>query len=357
METNSNFDFKILQQMPKIDLHRHLEGSIRLNTLYEVAKEISIDVHSKKYLSSKVQIQPEEQFSLVNFLTKFSFLRQFYQSKEIIQRITSECIEDAKLDNIKYLELRFTPAALSNHETFNYEDVISWVLESIATSTKQSDIEVRSIISLNRHESVEKAERIFSASKQFMNYGLVGFDLSGDEANFSAIQFESLFTKIKNEGFFITIHAGEWGKAENIRHAILNLHADRIGHGVRILDDPEIIEIARKQATLFEVCVSSNIHSGVFRSIENHPVLKMMENGLNISINTDDPMISQIRLSNEYQILLSQLGFSHSNILSFLENAIKSSFLKTSEKKALHLRFSLAYHQWLKKYDCSDLGA
>ncbi len=356
METNSYFDSKILTQMPKIDLHRHLEGSIRLNTLHEIAKVIGIEVDSKKSLSSKVQIQPEDQFTLVNFLTKFSFLRQFYQSKEIIQRISSECIEDAMLDNIRYLELRFTPAALSNHETFKFEDVISWVLESIVTSSKQSDIEVRSIISLNRHESVEKAERIFSASKQFMKYGLVGFDLSGDEKNFSAINYEGLFEKIKNEGFFITIHAGEWGKAENIRHAILNLHADRIGHGVRILDDPEIVELARNHATLFEVCVSSNIHSGVFRSIENHPVLKMMENGLNISINTDDPMISQIRLSSEYQILLTQLGFSHSNILSFLENAIRSSFLNASEKKALYLNFSFAYHQWLKKYDHSNLG-
>ena len=166
MENTSLFDLKIVNQMPKIDLHRHLEGSIRLDTLNDLAKELCIEVNSNKYLSSKVQIQSEDQFTLKNFLMKFSFLRQFYQSKEIIQRITSECIEDAKLDNIRYLELRFTPAALSNNELFKYEDVISWVLESISASTLQSDIHVRSIISLNRHESVEKAERIFSDSKR-----------------------------------------------------------------------------------------------------------------------------------------------------------------------------------------------
>ena len=348
MENTSLFDLKTIIQMPKIDLHRHLEGSIRLDTLYDLVKELNIEVNSKKYLSSKVQVQSEDQFTLENFLTKFSFLRQFYQSKEIIQRITRECIEDAILENIQYLEIRFTPAALSNNETFKYEEVISWVLESIAASSLQADIQVRSIISLNRHESVEKAKRIFSDSKQFKSFGLVGFDLCGDEANFSAIPYESLFDRIKNEGFFITIHAGEWGKANNIRHAILKLHADRIGHGVRVLEDPDIVEIARNHATLFEVCISSNIHSGVFRSIENHPIMKMMKNGLNISVNTDDPMISQIRLSSEYQILLSRLGFSFSDILSFLGNAVNSSFLNASEKKELYSSFSLMYQKWLK---------
>ena len=197
---------------------------------------------------------------------------------------------------------------------------------------------------------MKKRKEFFLIRNEFKNFGLVGFDLSGDEANFSAIPYESLFERIKNEGFFITIHAGEWGKAENIRHAILSLHADRIGHGVRILEDPFIVELARNHDTLFEVCVSSNIHSGVFRSFENHPILGMMKNGLNISVNTDDPMISQIQLSSEYQILLSQLAISLSNIFSFLENAIKSSFLSPSEKKELYSSFTLAYQQWLKKY-------
>jgi len=349
MEKNSLLNSTILKQMPKIDLHRHLEGSIRIETLKCLAKEIGFDTISINKIPSKVQIQPDDPFSLDNFLSKFKYLRNFYQSKEMIQRITFECIEDAKQDNIRYLELRFSPVALSSYCSFKYCDVISWVMESIFTSALHSEIQVRPIISFNRHETIEKATEIFNESIQYKKMGLVGFDLSGDEKNYSAKPFESLFEKIKNEGFFITIHAGEWGNVENIRHAILNLHADRIGHGVRVMDNPEIVNLARKKEIPFEVCVTSNIQSGVISKFEDHPIKMMMENGLKITLNSDDPKISKICLSDEYQNLISRFGFTLSNIHSLHENAIRGSFLSQIERKELFSSFSIVYQHWLIK--------
>lgn len=342
-------NLELIKLMPKIDLHRHLEGSIRFKTLTELSKDLGLGEFSERALSSKVQIQPEDDYSLENFLSKFTFLRKFYQSREIIQRITQECIEDAILDNIRYLELRFSPAAITNKNLFKYEDVINWVLESISTSTVDTDLKVRTIVSINRHEPLEMAEKIISASLPFKNHGLVGIDLSGDESNYSADPFVKIFNQVKREGLHITIHAGEWGSAENIRQALLRFQAERIGHGVRILDDPEIVRLASNSANLFEVCVSSNYLSGVVKSIKDHPIRKMMDKGLKISVNTDDPSISGIQLSDEFYILIYQLGFTLSEIHQLLINSIQGSFLEETEMQKLKSEFSILYQHWTSK--------
>ncbi|PKN88177.1 MAG: adenosine deaminase [Chloroflexi bacterium HGW-Chloroflexi-8] len=340
--------------MPKIDLHRHLEGSIRINTLYQLAKEIGLDITSKSDLSSKVQIHPSQPYNLENFLSKFAFLRKFYQSKEIIQRISQECIQDAIQDNLKYLELRFSPSALTSSNHFKFEDVISWIIEVISEEVSNSDLIVRTIVSINRHEPVGKAELIFREASQFKSQGLMGFDLSGDEANFQADPFVNLFQKAKKENFYITIHAGEWGPASNVLQAIEQFGADRIGHGIRVMEDMHVLEIARKLEIPFEVCITSNIQSGIADIVSKHPIKKMISSELKVTVNTDDPAISNIRLTDEFAYLNNKLGISIPQIFLISKNAIEASFLSSLEKQRLYEHYSSAFSLWQKKMYSSD---
>jgi adenosine deaminase len=165
--------------------------------------------------------------------------------------------------------------------------------------------------------------------------GIVGVDLAGNEADFSADPFKDLFEESRQEGLCITIHAGEWGGAENVRQAIEVLGADRIGHGIRVLEDPAVVALARERGTLFEVCVTSNHHSGVVDSISKHPIKNMIEAGLNVTINTDDPSISKINLSSEYQTVHNDLGISMDTLGMRVKAAAQGAFLPTELRKKL----------------------
>ena len=324
-----------LTRLPKVDLHRHLEGSLRLETMLDLARQHGITLPSPASaasLSRLVQIQPEETLTFENFLAKFSTLRMFYRSPAAIERITYEAIEDAARDNIRYLELRFTPVALSRAESFPMRDVMDWVCESARVSAQALGITVRLIASVNRHEPIQLAEQVAALSVERLAQGIVGLDLAGNEAHFPAPSFASLFSEARQSGLKISIHAGEWGGPENIRAAIELFCADRIGHGVRILEDPTTLALARERQMPFEVCLTSNYHSGSVSLLSQHPALAMLAAGLNVSFHTDDPSISQITLTDEYRLALDVLHLPLETLKERILAAAQAAFLPLPEK-------------------------
>jgi adenosine deaminase len=325
-----------IEAMPKVELHRHLEGSLRVSTLIDIARQHSITVPtSLMRLSTLVQVQREEPYNFENFLAKFNTLRLFYRSPEVIHRVTTEAIEDAAKDNVKYLELRFTPVALSRAERFPLADVVDWVCESAREASKKFNIGVRLIPSVNRHESPELAEQVAWLSAGRMEKGIAGLDLAGNEAQFPAEPFVGIFREAKQSGLKVAVHAGEWGGPENVRQAIEQFDADRIGHGVRVMEDEYTVTLAKDRQTCFEVCITSNYQTGAVKDLADHPLKKMIDAGLNVTINTDDPSISQITLSNEYRVAKENLGLPMEAIRDCILAAARSSFLKESEKKTL----------------------
>ncbi|NJC95379.1 MAG: adenosine deaminase [Anaerolineales bacterium] len=322
--------------LPKVELHRHLEGSLRLDTMVEVAKQHGITIPADVLrLSTLVQIQEEDKFTFQNFLSKFNTLRLFYRSPDVIHRITREAIEDAVKDNVKYLELRFTPVALSRAERFPLHDVIDWVITSARETAGKYNINVKLIASVNRHESTELAEQVAWLAAEHVKDGLVALDLAGNEAEFPTEPFFGIFKEARQAGLHVTIHAGEWGPAEHIREAIEQLGTERIGHGVRVLEDDKIIALARERGTAFEVCITSNYQSGVVESLDTHPLMKMFENGLNVTINTDDPSISRITLSHEYYTACEDLQMPQFTLKERIVAAAQAGFLPEDEKNKL----------------------
>ena len=325
-------DTEIFQKYPKVDLHRHLEGTLRLSTMLEVARAHSITVPES--LSGLVQVQDQDPLTFQNFLAKFNTLRLFYRSPDVIHRITREAIEDAARDNVRYLELRFTPVALSRAERFPLHDVMDWVITSSREAAKKYRMKVGLIASVNRHESPELAEQVAWLAAEHVGKGMVGMDLAGNEAEFPSAPFYGIFKEARQSGLHVTIHAGEWGPAKNVREAIEELGAERIGHGVRILEDDYTVRLARDRKTTLEVCVTSNVQSGVVTGVEKHPLMNLMQNNLNATINTDDPSVSRITLSHEYRIA-TELGLTVDMLKQRILAAAEASFLPDKEKAEL----------------------
>ncbi len=337
------------RKMPKIELHRHLEGSLRFETLVDISRIHGMTIPIQKNFQKMVQVQLTDPLTFENFLSKFQTLRQFYKSPEVIRRVAYEAVEDAAKENIYYMELRFTPIALSRIEGFPIEDVMDWVTESVQQANDKFGIHTNLIVSVNRHETVKEAENVLKIAMNYLDRGIVGVDLAGNEAEYSAMPFQSLFNDVQKDGIKVTIHAGEWAGADNIYEAISEIKADRIGHGVRVVESQQAIDLAVEKNIPFEVCITSNVQSGVFSTIEEHSVKKMIDAGIFVTINTDDPGISQITLSDEYQILNRKFNFSVER-LYFLSNAsIQAAFLPEDQKKTLLKKFKTEFRNWQKK--------
>ena len=322
--------------LPKVELHRHLEGSLRLATMLDIAHKDGVTVPvSMLNLSGLVQVQDQDPMTFTNFLEKFKTLRLFYRSPEVIHRVTREAVEDAARDNVRYMELRFTPVALSRAEGFPLHDVMNWVITSAQDEAKKHNIKIGLIASVNRHESPELAEQVAWLAAEHIKDGLFGMDLAGNEAEFKTDGFYGIFKEARQAGLRLTIHAGEWGPSEGVRDALENLGAERIGHGVRVLEDKRVTALARERGAVFEVCVTSNYQSGVVKSLAEHPFPRMLEAGLKATVNTDDPSVSRITLSHEYQHVCEDLNVSMDVLKQSVLTAANAAFLKDDEKKKL----------------------
>ena len=324
------------RRLPKVELHRHLEGTVRISTLLDIARRHNITIPADILgLSNLVQMQEDESFSFRNFLAKFDTLRLFYRSPDVIDRITREAVEDAAKDNVRYMELRFTPVALSRAERFPLHDVMDWVAGAAQAAAVEFGIVVRLIPSVNRHESPELAEQVVWLAAERRDSGVVGLDLAGNEAEFPAAPFFAVLREASQAGLRLSVHAGEWGPAENVRAAIEDLGAHRIAHGVRVLEDDAVVALARERSVPFEVCVTSNYQSGVVQQPGAHPLPRMLAAGLNVTVNTDDPSVSRITLSNEYHVVCDDLGVPVDALRSCIIAAAEAAFLPDPERADL----------------------
>jgi adenosine deaminase len=321
---------------PKVELHRHLEGSIRLDTMLDIARREALDVPQDRHaLSRLVQVQSDDPLDATSFLSKFTTIRQFFRSPEIIHRITREAVEDAAADNIRYMELRFTPVALSRIKQYALAEVMDWVCEAAKDAGTRCGVTVRLIASTNRHEAVELAAEVGGLAAARMHKGIVGVDLAGNEAASPMQPFLPVFERARHAGLAITLHAGEWAGPENVRSAIVDFGARRIGHGVRVLEDTSVTDLARERGTMFEVCITSNCQTGVVRAPAEHPFQRMRQRGLKASLHTDDPALSQLTLSTEYQLAAGSLGVTRAELKQSIVDAAKAAFLPAAEKGKL----------------------
>ena len=329
-----------LQALPKVDLHRHLEGSLRLETLAGIAREHGVDLPSYDLdeLRPYVQVAGDYQPGFHSFLEKFNLLRRFYQTRQAIERVAYEAVADAASDNVKYLELRFNPVALARTQGFSYGDVMDWVWEATQRAQADHDILVRLIVSITRQEP-ETAAAILDATLQHMDRGIVALDLSGDEVNYPLAPFIPVFRRAREGGLGLIVHAGEAGGAENVREAINLIDPQRIGHGVRCIENSDVVRLVRQRDVTLELCPTSNLQTGAVQLMSYHPLLDLYRLGVKVTINTDDPSVSDTTLTDEYRLAVTGTGLRISDIKVMIMTAVQAAFLPPDSKAALEDRF------------------
>lgn len=321
------------KNLPKVDLHRHLEGSLRLETVQELAEAGSIPLPAnRRELRRLLTVGPSDPRTRSHFLGRFAHIREVFQSEEIIRRISREAVQDAAMDGIRYLELHLTPAALAEASRASYSEVIGWVWEGVEAA-EADGTRVRLVVSVNRHEPVVMARQVAEAALAGRAQAVVGLDLAGDEGGYQAEPFRELFAEAKGAGLFLSVHAGEWAGAASVREAMELLGADRIAHGVRIMEDKDCVLAARDRRVPFAVCLTSNVQTGVVGELGEHPLAAMIQAGLQVSLNTDDPGISGITLTDEYQRAVTHLGLSHETLKGLILSGAQSAFLPDREKR------------------------
>jgi adenosine deaminase len=212
---------------------------------------------------------------------------------------------------------------------------MDWVIEGAHQAEKEFGVITRLIASVNRHESLPLAAQVSYLAAERQGDGIVGLDLAGDEVGYPAGPFAKIFRSAQQKGLHITVHAGEWSTGENITQAIEDLGAERIGHGARVLESSRAIDLARERGIAFESCVTSNYQSGVVAEVSAHPLPLMLAEGLNVTINTDDPSISQIDLSNEYRLVCEEFGLALNELRQRVLSAARAAFLPEEERQRL----------------------
>jgi adenosine deaminase len=321
------------RSFPKIDLHRHLEGSVRFATFVELAREVGIDL-SRRELLRRTTMKGEKP-GFLRFLSKFELYRGLYPSRDWIERVAFEAAEDAKKDGVIHLELRFSPTHFGRRMKANGEDVAEWV----AKGARRAGVGIRFIATFGRDYGLKGNEPTTRAVRGTNVFS--GLDLAGNEA-VPARPFVALFRKLKLP---VTIHAGEAGGPENVREAIEKFGARRIGHGVRVLEDPRVVELARRLQVHFEVCLSSEIQTGAARSWKRHPGLRLLREALPMSLNTDDPSICGTTLSQECR-RAQKAGWSRVQMLGPFYFAATAAFVSRSESMKLRRRVDEA---WIRR--------
>lgn len=322
--------------MQKTDLHRHLEGSVRPATVAEVCDKhrVPIPTYDWRKLADLLRLK-EPAANLEGFFEPLKIIMASFVDKEAISRITYEVIEDAAADNVQQLELRFSPEFMAYYHRLNVRDVMDGVVDAVKIAQKKLTPSVGLIVIITRNLSAESTGipwpspmQIASLAVEYMEKGVVGLDLAGKEEGFPPELFAQPFTVARNEGLGITVHAGEEAGPDYIRSAVETLRASRIGHGVRIVEDPELLELAKDRRVAFEVCPTSNVLTGSVGSIEEHPIRKMYEEGLAVTINTDDPTICGATLTDEYVLAMEKFSFSMADMRRMHDNARSYSFMR-----------------------------
>jgi adenosine deaminase len=325
-----------LHALPKVDLHRHLEGSLRLQTLAEIAQEHGIDLPSYdiEYLRRFATVANEvSDFHL--FLEKFAFLRRFYPTQAAVERVAYEAVADAAADNVKYLELRFNPVAQAREQGFSLDEVTTWVCSAVARAQHDCGVRANLILQIGRNESVDTASQIADIAVAHRNDGVAGLDLAGDELRYPARRFAEVFQRARQEGIGVTVHAGEAGGAENVREAVELLGARRIGHGVRSIENSDVVQLLRGYGVTLEICPTSNLQTAVVRSFFQHPLPDLLALDVGVTINTDDPSVSDTTLTDEYMTAMLAMGVTLEQIKRMIMMAVAGSFQPLDERKRL----------------------
>lgn len=311
-----------MNNLKKVEIHLHLDGSVRPTTISELLN-ISPD---KAVQLSSIQAKCS---SLSEYLEKFSLPLQIMQTKENLQRIAQELAEDLIKDNVIYAEIRFAPNK-HRKNCLSLDDIITAVLDGLKRTTLKANL----ILCMMRGDDFYHNLEIINLAKKYLNKGVVALDLAGDEALYPTDKYAVLFDYAKSLNIPFTIHAGEADGPKSIEDAIM-LGATRIGHGIRAIENEDTLKLLKEKNITLEICPQSNIDTNIYECLAKHPIKKLYEKGIKLTINTDNRTVSNTTLSKTYQELQTTFNFTIKDFQKINELALECAFISKKEKQDL----------------------
>ena len=329
-------DPALLRELPKTDLHVHLDGSLRPGTIWDLGEEQEVGLPANSGDGIRrwfTQELPER--DLVAYLSRFDVTTSVMQTEEALERIAFELVEDAAAENVWYMEVRYAPI-LSTKRGLSPRQVVDAVERGLRRGQEvHPRTQAHQIICGLRHFEPERAVRMAALAVEYKGRGVLAFDLAGAEVDNPAKRFREAFYLVRHANLNVTVHAGEAYGPESIHQALHWAGAHRIGHGVRLREDPDLLEYVRDHRIPLEMCPTSNVQTGAVDSIEEHPIREYFDRGVRVTVNTDNRLMSDTTMTGEIELLVERLGFDLEEVKKLLLNGFKSAFLRYPERKAL----------------------
>ncbi|WHY86967.1 adenosine deaminase [Neobacillus novalis] len=325
--------------LPKIELHCHLDGSLRAETIIDIAKKegISLPAMVKEEIQSEL-VAPLDCECLDDYLKRFAIPNLVMQTMENLRRITFELFEDAAQENVKYMEVRFAPL-LHTAKGLTVEEIIQSVLDGMEDAKAQFDIEGNIILSCMRTMSVESAFEVVEKGKAFLGKGVVAIDLCASEEEGFCGKFIEPIALAREYGYRVTIHAGETGIGKNVLEAVELLEAERIGHGVFIKDCPDAYNIVKEKQIVLEMCPTSNVQTKAVNQFNEHPIFHFHQDGIKVTINTDNRTVSDTTMEKECTIVANEFHISEAVYQQIYLTSVEASFADAATKEKLRKYF------------------
>ncbi len=336
----------VFEALPKTDLHVHLDGSLRLKTILELAEEQGVELPANTLdgLHDAIGVG-QTHSSLTEYLRGFSITLSVMQTDHALSRIAFELAEDAHRENVRYMEVRYSPM-LHTERGLKLTRVVEAVLEGLGRARELYGIKSTLILCGIRNISAESSYEMAELAVAYKGRGVVGFDLAGAEENYPAKQHRRAFQLVRDNNINCTIHAGEAYGPESIAQAIHDCGAHRVGHGCRLVESGDLLRYVNDHRIPLECCPSSNVQTGAVRDLGAHPLKLYFDLGVRVTINTDNRLITDTTVSRELWLVHTQMGVSFEDVCSMVLSGFKSSFLPFHERSALVRRVSEELRQF-----------
>jgi adenosine deaminase len=325
-------DMTDLRALPKIDLHRHLEGAVRLQTIIDHARVTGVTLPADPDEAAKQALVTEPVASLEVALNAFTLHQGAFISLDAVRRIAREAVEDLHRDNVRLAELRFSPAFMCQPADLDWDEALEQIVVGIEQALAAgADVTVGLIVIHSRDLGPEAGEESVRFALRHRGH-IVGFDIAGPEQGFPPEDYVDLVKPIRDAGMHLTTHYGESGPPEYPKAAVELLGAERLGHGVAVAHDRAVTDLVIERSIALEMCPTSNWLTHAVDRVEDHPSLRLLRAGAEVSINTDDPGLFGIDLTHEYEAARDRIGFTDDDLRAQARNAIATSFLPDDVK-------------------------
>jgi adenosine deaminase len=325
---------ELIARLPKAELHVHLDGSLRPATMVELARAAKQDLPTRDPEALRRFMLVDDARNLVDYLARFDITIALLQTPEAIERVAYEMVEDAARDNVRYLEVRYCPR-LSTREGLTLDEVTAAERRGLRRGEQDFGVRTGIIDCSLRHYHPDISLEIAQAAVRNRPNGVVAFDLAGPEAGHPPSAHGAAFDAAAAGMLGITVHAGEAAGPESIAEAIHRCHANRLGHGTRLYEDPALQDYVRDRRIGIEINITSNLQTRAVARAAEHPVRRYLDAGLNVTLSTDSWLMSGVILTDEYWLAHRELGFTRQEIDRLILNGFESAFLPWPERQAL----------------------